>query len=291
MQGSTFADLVALIKESTVLGLLIISEIALWSLRKYHASKFAALRNKLEDANAVEQASLAYYRKRNILGIVRIGIILFLVLIGVLFYDIQAFSFLAVALGAIVINQKDSINSLFAYFYIVSNYRVGDDVKVGTTLGEIVQMSSLQTTLAGKEESGEYSGKRITVPNFQFMNQAIEVQELKTTTYRRVVIRAVYTRDSYTVDFSTFVEKVRGFLKEFLPKRNLSQVGNFRSYVNTQFRINFDYNDDGDIIVRIGFISRPHDILDRKEQIIEFIESMRLGHGTSVVSAVENEAS
>jgi hypothetical protein len=210
------------------------------------------------------------------LGIVRATLLFIYGLTAVLLYDIQAFSFLALALGALVVIQKENINSLFAYLFVLSNYNVGDDVRVKETLGEIVRISPLQTVIVGKEESGEYSGKRIGIPNYLFQAEQVEVQELRADTYRRIIIRAVYHQDEYGVDFNEFLNKIRAFLDDFLPKRNLNQVGSFRSFAGAQYKLNFDYDEDGYIVVRIGFISRPHDVIDRKEQIIEFIEALRV---------------
>ena len=39
--------------------------------------------------------------------------------------------------------------------------------------------------------------------------------------------------------------------------------------------MNFEYDEQGHIVVRIAFISRPHDVANRKEEIIEFLEGMR----------------
>jgi small-conductance mechanosensitive channel len=222
------------------------------------------------------KVALAYYQKRQVLGVVRTCVIFLFILFAVLFYDIQAFSVLALALGALVITQKENISSLLAYVLIISNYTVGDDVRVGDVLGEIVRISPLQVHVVGKEESGEHNGKKVSVPNYKFLSEVVQMQELKSETYRRIIIKAVYIKNDYSVDFSQFLANVRTFLDEFLPKRNLNQVGSFKSFAGAQYKINFDYDEDGDIVVRIGFISRPHDVVDRKEQIIEFIERLRV---------------
>lgn len=276
MTANEIAIVIGVLKGGVIIFSFCVSEIVLWFMRRRLSRRYEKDRSAVLSAAEVEPISLAYYRKRQMLGIVRASLLFVYALTAVLLYDIQAFSFLALALGALVVVQKENISSLFAYVFVLSNYNVGDDVRIKDTLGEVVRISPLQTILAGKEDNGEYNGKRSGIPNYLFLTEQVATQELKSNTYRRIVIRAVYTTHEYSVDFSEFLNKIRAFLDEFLPKRNLNEVGSFRSFAGLQYRLNFDYDEDGDIAVRIAFISRPHDVADRKEQIIEFIESLRI---------------
>jgi len=107
------------------------------------------------------------------------------------------------------------------------------------------------------------------------VSEIVTEQELKSNTYRRIVVRALYEHGTFDVEFSVFVQRVRAFLDEFLPKRNLDQVGNFRSFAGAQYKLSFEYDENGRILVRIAFISRPHDVTGRREEIIKFVEEMR----------------
>lgn len=272
---SQFATIAGLAKGGAVLTVIALAEVVLWFLRLRAQSSYETLKKDVASLADVETVSITYFRKRQMLGIVRAVLWLFVVLLAALLYDIQTFSVLALALGALVVIQKENINSLFAYIFVLSNFNVGDDIRVNDLLGEITRISPLQTTLSGKEDNGEYNGQRVSVPNYKLLLENVRVQELKSDTYRRIVLKAIYAHEEYEVAFGEFIQKIRGFLDEFLPKRNLNQVGNFRSFAGAQYKMNFDYDEDGRIVVRIAFISRPHDIVDRKEQIIEFIEGMR----------------
>jgi len=264
-----------IVKGSTVIVIVLVAEAALYILRRRLARTYHNERKAMENSAAAEGLSAGYYRKRQVLGLIRAGVLLVALLIAALLYDIQAFGVLALALGAIVVIQKENINSLVAYFFVLSSFKVTDDIRVGDTLGEIVRISPFVTVLAGKEENGESNGQLVYVPNYRLITETIRLQELKSTTYRRVIIRAVYIPGEYAVNFDEYLSRTRAFLDEFLPKRGLDRVGNFRSFAGSQYKINFDYDDDGYIVVRIAFISRPYDVVDRKEQIIEFLESMR----------------
>lgn len=272
---SQFATIAGLAKGGAVLTVIALTESVLWILRMRAQRVYEMLKKDVSSLADVETVSITYFRKRQMLGIVRAGLWLFAILLAALLYDVQTFSVLALALGALVVIQKENINSLFAYIFVLSNFNVGDDIRVNDLLGEIVRISPLQTTLSGKEDNGEYNGQRVSVPNYKLLLENVRVQELKSDTYRRIVLKAIYAHDEYEVAFGEFIKKIRVFLDEFLPTRNLNQVGNFRSFAGAQYKMNFDYDEDGRIVVRIAFISRPNDIVDRKEQIIEFIEGMR----------------
>lgn len=269
-------SLATLIKSGALVVFFILSEIILFIARKRLSYWYDGAKKTVKEMKEIEELSLVYLRKRQLFGIVRAAVIALTLLTGVLLYDIQAFSFLALALGALVIIQKENISSLVAYPFVISNYNVGDDIRIKDSLGELIRISPLHVLLAGKEENGEYNGKRTSIPNFLFLNEQVSVQELKSDTYRRIIIRPVYNKAEYGTDFDTFLEKIRIFLDEFLPRRDLNQVGTFRSFAGAQYKLNFDYDEKGNIALRIAFISRPHDVVDRKERIIEFIESLRV---------------
>lgn len=264
-----------IIKGISVVVFLLVSESLLWFSRIRILRKYETEKKGIMNIGDIEDLSSVYYRRRQILGIIRAITFITTVLLATLFYDAQTFGILALVLGAIVVIQKENINSLIAYFFVLSNFKVSDDIRIGDMLGEIVRVSPLQTILSGKENNGEYNGQKISIPNYKLIAESVQVQELRSNAYRRIVIHVVYEHGKYEVDFGEFLKRTRTFLDEFLPKRNLNQVGSFKSFVGMQYKINFDYDEAGRIVIRIAFISRPHDVVDRKEQIIEFMESLR----------------
>jgi len=272
---SELVTLAGLTKGAIVIGIIAISEVAHWVLRSRAKAAYDASKKVITAFTEIEAASLAYYRKRQMLGILRAATYVAAILFAALLYDIQTFGFLALAFSALVIIQKENINSLFAYVFVLSNFHVGDDIRIGEWLGEIVRVTPLQTVLSGKEENGESNGQRIVIPNYKLVSEIVTEQELKSNTYRRIVVRALYEHGTFDVEFSVFVQRVRAFLDEFLPKRNLDQVGNFRSFAGAQYKLSFEYDENGRILVRIAFISRPHDVTGRREEIIKFVEEMR----------------
>ena len=267
-----FADL---IKGSALILFVVISQLIVWFLKLRLRLRYAHATKDLADMDEVQEVSLAYFRRRQILDVVRALLLLVTVLLGVLFYNIQAFSFLALALGAVVINQKENINSIIAYFYLLSNYNVGDDIGMTGNFGEIVRISLFHTIFAGKDENGEYNGKRITIPNYQFLLNPTEEQNLKADTHRQIVMDIPFSAEIYGRSFDVFLKELRAFLDELLPKRNLRQVGSYRGFAGAQYKIDIDYNAMGTIVVRLAFISRARDAVERKEGVVTFLEGLK----------------
>jgi small-conductance mechanosensitive channel len=223
---ATVINIVA--KGSAVLLLLLISEALLWYSRVKISREYTAAKKNVANLADIESVSLIYYRKRQMLGVVRAGVFLVAILFTALLYDFQTFGVLALALSALVIIQRENINSLIAYFFVLSNFNVGDDIRLGDALGEIVRVSPFQTVLNGKEDNGEYNGRLISIPNYKILIENVTKQELKSDTYRRIILKVVYENESYAVNFGEFIRKTRSFLDDFLPKRHLGEVGNFR---------------------------------------------------------------
>jgi hypothetical protein len=273
LNADIFADF---IKGFALIAFLVLSQGLIWFLKFRLRRRYQYETTDLANLDEVQAVSLAYFRRRQILDIIRAVLLMLTLLVGVLFYNTEAFSFLALALGAVVLNQKENINSIIGYFFLLANYNVGDDIGIIGTLGEIVRVGLFQTVLAGKDETGEYNGKRVSIPNYQFLLNVIDRRDLKANTYRQVTIQIPYTKDLFKMPFADFLAKLRAYLDELLPKRNLARVGSYRGFAGSQYKINFDYNENtGVLMVKIAFVSRERDAIERKESILTFVESLK----------------
>ncbi|MFM2414433.1 MAG: hypothetical protein RI911_126 [Candidatus Parcubacteria bacterium] len=259
-----------------LLFVLVCCEVSLRYAKRRLKLEFESSKDSASNARDVEQISLQYNKRVQVIDLVRLGIIFFFILIGSLLYDVQAFSYLLLALGALIIAMRETVNSLLGYFFVLTHYDIGDDVRVNGSLGEIVRIKPVLTSLAGKDDNGEYNGKLIHIPNYFFLNSLVERQELRTDNYRRVLIQAVYNSESFGPSFEQWLDTVKGFLDDFLPMRKLEHVGNYRGFAGTRYKINYDYDEDGEILVKISFVADPSKALARKEKIVSFIESLRI---------------
>lgn len=237
--------------------------------------KFVAEQKDLTDEVLIEKASIEYYRNKQAATMTRTFIYSVAILLGLLYYDVRAFSFFAIALGAIIMTIKETIISFFSYFHILQNYHIGDDLRVNGVRGEILNIRPTQTTLLGKEDDGEYNGKVTIVPNYHFTLQSVEKQEMKSHSYLMASVSIPFNTDGYKLSFKEFVNELKTFLDSMLPSRGMNTVGYYRSYSGVRYKINYTYDKDARVMIHVTFVSKPRRISDRKEKIIAFVESKK----------------
>jgi hypothetical protein len=229
----------------------------------------------LTDESAIEELSIAYYSRKQRVSLLRAGVLTFAGLVGLLFYDVRAFTFIALAIGASIVVFKESINSMISYFHILSNYKVGDDVSVLGVRGEVLHIRPLVTTILGKNDDGEYNGRVTAIPNYQFTFTPVERMEMKSNSYMLVSLNIPFESSLFKKPFAEFMGDLRTYLDGMLPKRTIKKVGYFRSYVGYRYKIEYSYDQDARIIMHITFVSQSKRIPDRKERIIDYIESCK----------------
>lgn len=251
-------------------------ESILFGYRKFIVKKYKHKKSTILSPEEAEKETLTYFSKLHIISIVRVVYVSVIIMVLVALYDVRAFSFFAVALGAIIIALRDVLISLLAYPHIVLAYDIGDDVRVQAVFGEIVRVKPLSVQLAGKDVNGDYDGKLHTIPNARFILDPIEQQEIKNSNQRRVVLHALYKQEEYTNSFDVWLAVLKNTLDETLPKRSLKDVGNFKSYAGMKYKLHYDYDEDGYVLVAISFISSTKTALPKKESIISFIESTKM---------------
>jgi hypothetical protein len=258
-----------------VIILLIVIQLSAGVFKRKIKEKFKTEKKNIEEFGEIEKVSMAYYKQHQWIDVIRLFSFVLGTIIILIAFDIKALNILAVVAGTLIIVLREFIFSFISFFYLISVYKTGDDIKIDGTLGEIFRIKPLYTALSGKDEDGEYNGKLHRIPNFSFIGQKVELQNLKTDDYRRVVLKSIYINDDFADSFSVWLEKLRLFLDEKLPQRHLGKVGNYKGYTGTKYKVNFDYNEKGEVVVRISFVARyPHNV-ELKETIIEFIESLK----------------
>jgi hypothetical protein len=236
---------------------------------------YDAKREQADRFGDIEKETIVYYRRNQTLDVIRV--ISAIVGLGMLLivFDIKALNILAIATGALIIILKDHILSFLGYFYVISVYDIGDDLRIGGVLGEVVRFKPFYMALAGKDDSGEYNGKLLYIPNYKFMSEFVEEQEIKTDTYRRINLQAIYTHTTFEDSFPDWISKVRSFLDETLPLQKTNTVGNYKGFIGSRYKMRFDYNEKGEVLVAISYVAKPPKTSEYKEKIIEFIESQR----------------
>jgi hypothetical protein len=229
----------------------------------------------LTDESEIEELSIEYYSRKQRVSLLRASVLTITILVGLVVYDVRAITFIALAVGASVLVFKESINSIISYFHILSNYHIGDDVSVLGVRGEVLHIRPLVTTILGKNDDGEYNGRVTAIPNYQFTWTPVERMQMKSNSYMLVSLNIPFESSLFKQTFAEFVKNLREHLDGMLPKRTIKKVGYFRSYVGYRYKIEYSYDQDARIILHITFVSQSKRIPDRKERIIDYIESCK----------------
>jgi hypothetical protein len=260
------------------LTIFVVTEAVSRFLKSKEKQRFDTERAASDDARALETLSLEHFKRSQLVDVVRASVYILLLLAAILIYDIQAFSYVLIALGAFIIVLKELVSSAVGYFFVLTTYTVGDDVRVAGQLGEIVRIRLLSTAITGKEENGEHNGKLFNVPNYYFFQGVIEQQELKSSTSRHITLKAVYIPGHYTEKFDVWVRNLKAMLDDTLPVRSVEDVGHYRGFTGARYKLNYSFDEDGDAVVSIAYVSSTKTALTKKEKIVHYIESTkRLG--------------
>ena len=260
---------------AALLLLFIFIELVLRHVKRQKVKEFKLKKESIESLEQIEDLSNEHNKQVQHIDIIRF-VIIFIGIIAVLgAYNIQAFSILAVATGAFIIILKEPLASLVSFFYILSNYKSGDNIQIDNFLGEILRVKPLYTDLIGKDENGEYNGRLHHIPNFMFLGQIVNQQQLKSGDYNKISLSIYYNNENFPDNFDTWMKKIEDYLEELLPKRSILKVGHFKGYAGKKYKIDFDYNEKGEVSVKISFIAKSHKSAKIKETIIRFVESLK----------------
>ena len=253
----------------------IIFEIAVRSYKEKLKNEYRDKKESIHSSEEAEKVSLEHFNKLQNIDITRIGVSILLLVIILSVADVRTFSFLAVAIGAIIITLRDYVISFVSYVYVLANFDIGDDVKIMSALGGIVRIRPLTVSIAGKDAYGDFNGILHHIPNSKFVTEVVERREIKDHNYRLVTLEALYSNELFADTFSVWLVNLKKHLDTALTKRSLKDVGNYKTYAGIKYKLYYDYNEDGDIVISISFISRTKNAVHRKEEIIEYIESTR----------------
>lgn len=253
----------------------IIFEVVIRSYREKLQKEYHSKKASIHSSEDAEKVSLEHFNKLQSIDITRIVIFLVLVVILLSIADVRTFSFIAVTIGAIIITLRDYVISLVSYVYVLANFSVGDDIKIAQVLGGIVRIRPLTVSIAGKDSHGDFDGVLHHVPNSKFITDVVERQEIKDYNYRCITIEILHSNELFEDQFSLWLLNLKKYLDTILIKRSLKDVGNYKSYAGIKYKLYYTYNEDGEIVVSISFISRTKNAVSKKEEIIEYIETTK----------------
>lgn len=232
---------------------------------------------------------IEYYRKSQVIDLLRIGMFVVAAFSFILYRVPSAANFFVVATGAVIVIFKEVILSFAAFFFIVSQYRVGDSVSVDGAKGEIIYIRPLYVGIVGKDENAEHNGELHIVPNNRFFSSSVKKEELRTVSYRKERVRIPFRNKDFPFPFAEFSRKLEEYLGEHLPLRTAKQVGHYRSFIGSRYKADYGYDEKGNAFVEIAFIGRSFRIPEAKKGIMAFVESLKTGAVATETDVMHDE--
>lgn len=232
---------------------------------------------EIENIDALDQdVYIEYYKEKNILNLVRFIIIFSWIVWIILFKIPWVFSFLAIAIWAIIITFKELLLSFFWFFYISTHYKIWENIVTGdannTTRWEIIYINILNVWVIWKNENWEHNWQFYTIPNFKLITENVKREDVWLNKYKKEEIEIYFTNSLFTLNFEKFLENLKIFLDNELSRKNINTVWNYKTFIWTKYKLRFKYEKEY-LIIKIFIIEKPRILLELQRKITLFIES------------------
>lgn len=232
-----------------------------------------------EIENIDEEDQLTYYKNKNVISFLRFWILFFVIAFYIIHKLPNFFSFFAIAVWAIIITFKEVILCFIWFFYISTQYKIWDEIVVNDgkwdMRWEVIYLNMLNIWLIGRDENGENNGQFYRVPNYKFFTESIKREDISLHKYKKEEVILLYAKKDYEISFDEYMEKLTWYLDEILPKRNMSSVWNYKTYIGYKYKIKFQYDEKEHLMVKVRFIVRPRNIFEIEKWIFSFVESLK----------------
>lgn len=222
---------------------------------------------------------IRYYQKLQLFEFVRLVFIVWSILYTLAVYQSWFFSVFAVALWTIIITFQTMILSFGVYFYLVSNYRAWDAIRVWNLWQwEIIYIKPFYMSISLKSDEWEHVWELLIIPNNQVRWQPITRVNLSLSAYTKQTIKVVYDMKTMDIWFDEFIRLLEQFLDSYLPKISRKAYKNFKTYHGLKYKLNYDmweYRDSRQLIdIEIKLITSIVDTVRHKKAIISFLDSL-----------------
>lgn len=241
-----------------------------------------------DDESGIDEEQYSeYYKRAQLLYVVRITLILIFVLALVTWFNAQSFSYLAIAAWAITIVFGSYIQSFATYFYILSITSVGQTVRTGPRQGDIIRIRPLYISITGRSDNGEHTGELVNIPNYKVWDNPIVNVDLALHSHTKALLSVYFKQTEWEIPFVEFLEKLEVFLSEYLEKPSSKAVYHYKTYRGYAYKLWCTYTTEGAVEVRIGFICQLKHSFARRRAIIEYIEWLRFATKCSVPASTD----
>lgn len=218
---------------------------------------------------------LEYYRKSQIIDVIRIISLITVVFIGVSLKTSWGVNLFVVAAGAFIIIFKDFLLSIVAFFFILPQHRIGDTIGIGDIQWQIIFIRMFSIGILGKDNDGDSTGRLFVIPSHKFLSEIIRKEDLHANSIKKELLRIPFKSNEFDLSFSEFLEKLELFLDELLPVFNRKNAWNYQTYIGHKYKMDIDYLEDKCIIVSVWVVGKWEKTVEKKRKIAEFVENMK----------------
>lgn len=244
------------------------------NIKKSLRDKYWEITESNEIALESDEFYIEYYKKIQLIDLIRIVLVLIFIFWIILYKSPSAFSFLAIAAWAIIITFKDAILSFLWFFYIMTNYKIWDVIIVWDQMGEIIYIKPLFVWAIWKDQNWEHNGQFYMFPNAKFITETIKKEEIKISNFQREHIDIYYSKNIFWIEYIEFKEKLTEYLDKKIKIKNIDNVWNYKTYIWYRYKMRFNY-DKENLHMKLTFIEKPKKSLLLREEIISFIEWLK----------------
>ncbi len=236
-------------------------------------SIFSQYENSIDPKHA--EFYLNYYRKIQVIDIIRALSVILILFIVFTFKTGEGVNFLVIGLGALIITMKDFILSIFAFFFIVRQYKIGDTVGMGDIQWQIIYIRVFSIGILGKDNDGDSTGKMYVIPGHKLITESIKKEDLHVNSIKKELLRIPFITQDFSLDFWEFLKELEHYLNSTLPTLSKRNCGNFQTYIGYKYKMDIDYLEDKCIIITVWIVGNWETNVDNKKKIISFIESKK----------------
>jgi hypothetical protein len=185
-------------------------------------------------------------------------------------------TWLAIWVWAIIVTFGSFIVSMMYYFYLTTEFRVGQTVRIGEKRqGEIISIKPLYLWLSGKNENGEHTGEFYLVPNKVVRESTITKIDLRKTAIKKVLVDIPFDIEKRWITYDEMLASLKDFLKTCLTLNTPTTVGYYKSYIGRRYKLDIEYKENGTIMLHLWFLDTLANHRKTKQKIIAFVESLK----------------
>lgn len=219
---------------------------------------------------------LGYYRKVQVIDIIRWSSVLFFISFIILRYTWAGVNFFVIAAGALIITFKDFILSIIAFFILIRRHNIWDTIGIDTIQWQIIFIRMFSVGILGKDNDGDNTGRMFIIPMHKFLSEATRKEDLHSNSIRKELLKIPYKKQDFTISFDEFLKKLEAYLETHLPTLSKKNCWNYQTYIWHKYKLDIDYLEEKCIIISIGLVGKWETNVEAKKWIVAFVEENRV---------------